>query len=101
MVGPTKVKPAFCKALLIALASSVTAGTSLRPLKWLTLGAPPTNDQSHSAGLSTARQACALRRAALSLRRLRMMPASSISSSIRASLICDNFSGSKPCITSR
>ncbi|MOA39583.1 hypothetical protein D3C78_1613770 [compost metagenome] len=101
MVGPTNVKPAFCRALLIALASSVTAGTSLRPVKWLIFGAPPTNDQSQSAGLSTASQAWALRLAALSLRRLRMMPASCISSSMRSSLMTASFTGSKPCITSR
>jgi hypothetical protein len=50
--------------------------------------------------VSSASQAWALRRAALSLRRLRMMPGSSINSSISASLICASCT-SKPYNTSR
>ncbi|MNF97597.1 hypothetical protein D3C84_804320 [compost metagenome] len=101
MVGPTKVKPAFFSALLMASASAVTAGTSPRPLKRLTLGAPPTKDQSSATGSSRRSQAWAFCRAALSLSRLRMMPGSCISRSISSSLITARRCGSKPNSTSR
>ncbi|MNV68261.1 hypothetical protein D3C71_1611000 [compost metagenome] len=101
MVGPTKVKPAFFSARLKASASAVTAGIWLRSLEWLILGAPPTNDQSSAGGSSRRSQAWAFCRAALSFRRLRMIPGSCIRLSRYSSLIPAKRSGSKPNSTSR
>ena len=83
MVGPTNRNPQRFSALLIASETGVAAGTSSRRRHALTTGAPPASSQRKSENPTPASrrssQARALPMAARTLRRLRTIPASSIS----------------------
>ncbi len=100
IVGPTKVKPRFLRALLRASASGVTAGTSARLFGRLTFVFPPTKAQRKASKLPnsrcTARKARAFFRAEKTFSRFRTMPGSWRTASSSASVMAATSAGSNP-----